>query len=97
MPHRTKITVGWLKPLHACRPDALQVVPNKGSASLIAQRKLAASIHPSKPAFITPPPVLAPPQVAEEPRDANLRKYNKTGKICRKRALHTPGGVYMFL
>ncbi len=70
---------------HACRPDNLQVVPQKGSASLIAQRKRAAGIHPSKPAFVPPPPIVQPPVVPEKPRDPNLRKYNKTGKYSKKR------------
>lgn len=72
--------------LHARRSDNLQVVPNKGSASLIAQRKRAAGIHPSKPAFVPPPPVVQPPVIAEKSRDPNLRIYNKTGKYSKKRA-----------
>ena len=85
----------WPQPpvnlLHACRPDNLQVVPNKGSAYLIAQRKRAAGIHPSKPAYTPPPPVVQPPVLPQKPRDPNLRKYNKTGKYSKKRALHAPG------
>ncbi|CAL8461570.1 g9332 [Coccomyxa elongata] len=76
--------------LHACRPDNLQVVPNKGSAFLIAQRKRAAGVHPSKPAYTPPPPVVQPPVLPEKPRDPSLRKYNKTGKYSKKRAQHTP-------
>ena len=75
--------------LHACRPDNLQVVPNKGSATLIAQRKRAAGIHPSKPAWTPPPP--PPPSPPQKPRDPSLRKYNKTGKYSKKRPQHTPG------
>ncbi len=58
--------------LHACRPDNLQVVPNKGSANLIAQRKRAAGIHPSKPAWTPPPPPPPPPPVVEKPRNPSL-------------------------
>ncbi|CAL5222633.1 g5028 [Coccomyxa viridis] len=77
--------------LHACRPHNLQVVPNKGSATLIASRKRAAGIHPSKPAYTPPPPPPpSPPPVPHKPRDPSLRKYNKTGKYSKKRALHTP-------
>ena len=77
--------------LHACRPHNLQVVPNKGSANLIALRKRAAGIHPSKPAYTPPPPPPpSPPPVPQKPRDPSLRKYNKTGKYSKKRALHTP-------
>ncbi|BDA45218.1 hypothetical protein COCOBI_07-0050 [Coccomyxa sp. Obi] len=78
--------------LHACRPDNLQVVPNKGSAQLIALRKRAAGIHPSKPAYTPPPPVVQP-LVVEKPRDPSLRKYTKTGKYSKKRALHTLGNA----
>ena len=70
--------------LHACRPQNLQVVPNKGSAHLIAQRKRDAGIHPGKPAFTSLPPPVLPPIVPEMPRDPNLRKYNKTGKYSKK-------------
>ncbi|CAL8469599.1 g9140 [Coccomyxa elongata] len=79
--------------LHACRPDNLQVVPNKGSANLIAQRKRAAGIHPGKAAYTPPPPVVQPPVLPEKPRDPSLRKYNKTGKYSKKRAQHTPAGL----
>ncbi|CAL5226124.1 g8941 [Coccomyxa viridis] len=76
--------------LHACRPDNLQVVPNKGSATLIAQRKRAAGIHPSKPAWTPPPPPPVVQPVPEKPRDPNLREYNKIGKYSRKRVMHIP-------
>ncbi|CAL5224987.1 g7765 [Coccomyxa viridis] len=75
---------------HACRPDNLQVVPQKGSANLIAQRKRLAGIHPSKPAFVPPPPIVHPPVVPEKTRDPNLRKYNKTGKFSKKRVVNSP-------
>ena len=78
--------------LHACRPHNLQVVPNKGSANLIALRKRAAGIHPSNPAWTPPPPPPpSPPPPPQMPCDPSLRKYNKTGKYSKKRALHAPG------
>lgn len=55
--------------LHACRPENLQVIPNKGSAHLIAQRKRHAGIHPSKLAYTLPPPVVLPPPVPLKYRD----------------------------
>ncbi|CAK0785148.1 hypothetical protein CVIRNUC_008354 [Coccomyxa viridis] len=79
---------------HACRPDNLEVVPNKGSAFLIAQRKLAAGIHPSKPAYTPPPlPPPSPPPPPQIPRDPSLRQYNKTSKYSKKRTSHTPGNA----
>ena len=91
------ILLHWPTPpidfLHACRPHNLQVVPNKGAHTLIAQRKRDAGIHPSKPAFVPPPPIVQPPVVPEKPRDPNLRKYNKTGQFSKKRLQHTPADV----
>ena len=79
--------------LHACRPDNLQVVPNKGAHTLIALRKRLAGIHPSKPAYTPPPPVVQPPVLPQKPRAPNLRKYNKTGNFSKKRPLHFPPGL----
>ena len=76
---------------HACRPHNLQVVPQKGARTLIAQRKLDAGIQPGKPAFQPPVAPVQPPVVAHKPRDPNLRKYDKTGKYSKKRAPHAPG------
>ncbi|BDA45254.1 hypothetical protein COCOBI_07-0410 [Coccomyxa sp. Obi] len=79
--------------LHACRPDNLQVVPQKGAYALIAQRKRDAGIHPCKPAFTPPPPPVLPPPPLEKPRDPKLRKYDKTGKYSKKCAPCTPNGL----
>ncbi len=49
-------------------PHNLQVVPNKGSAHLIAQRKRAAGIHPSKPAYTPPTP---PSPASTSPTEAS--------------------------
>ena len=72
--------------LHACRPDNLQVVPNKGSAYLIAQRKRAAGIHPGKPAF-TPPVEVVLPMVAKKPRAGSLKRELREGPERQGRVL----------